>query len=141
MEYLSKTLILVAILVFISLALAPVKDKIDIEGEWIGGYKVKDKWVFINAHFKLEAGAIKADIDLPFEKEVDLPPTRVSIERSCVKFVILNGSDKLLFDGKCNGATISGCVKHSGKEGTFHLFRVDKIDDKVNASKTSSSQP
>lgn len=141
MKSFPKILLFIALLVSASFVSGPMSKKPDIEGEWIGGYKVKDKWVCINANFRMEAGIIKANIDLPFKKEVQLAPTRVIVEHSQVQFVIQNGRKMLLFNGKCNVTTISGYVKHTSKEGIFHLFRVTKKGNILLASKMSTSQP
>jgi len=141
MKSFPKILLFTALLVSASSVSDPISKSPDIIGEWIGGYKVKDKWIFINANFKIEAGIIKANIDLPFKKDVHLASTRVNVEHSRIQFTIQNGPKMLLLSGKCNGTTISGHVKHANKEGIFHLFRVTKKDNVLFANKMSISQP
>jgi len=125
-------IILMLILIFLlaSLALTPVIEKSNIVGDWIGGFKVQEKWVFIDAHFKMEKGVITAKINLPFENETNLELTQICLKHSRIKFMLPNGSETLLFEGLCNGGTISGCVKNGSKDGIFHLFRVDKANSK-----------
>jgi len=131
----------VSIFLLAFLAFSDPVEKSNIVGNWIGGFKIEDKWIFVNAHFKIEEGIIKADIILPFEKEPRLASTKVDVKRCHVKFIVLNGSEILLFDGECNGATISGWVKHAGKKGAFHLFRVPKIESELATGEINSSQP
>jgi len=141
MKCLSKTLIYFGILIFFIQALGAPIEKTNIEGNWIGGFKIEDKWILVNAHFKIEEGIIKANIDLPFEKEPRLAPTKVDVNRCHVKFMVLNGTEILLFDGECNGVTISGYVKKGLKKGAFHLFRIPKIESDLAPGEMGSSQP
>lgn len=124
MKHLSKVLIFIAIFLLTCLAFAAPLEKSDIQGNWIGGFKLEDKWVFIDANFEMEKGELKATIDLPFENESSLVPTQVNFKLSRMQFNLPNGSGTLLFDGLFNGATISGTVKLAEKEGAFHLFRI-----------------
>jgi len=128
MKNLSKVLIFVTIFILPYLALGTPLEKCDIQGNWIGGFKLEDKWIFVDAHFEMEKGELKATIDLPFENETALTPTQVNFKLSRMQFELPNGSGMLIFDGLCDGATISGTVKHAKKEGAFYLFRVDKTN-------------
>jgi len=128
MKHLSKALIFIAIFLLTCVSLAAPLEKSDIQGNWIGGFKLEDKWIFIDANFEMDEGAVKAKIDIPLENEEYIAAAQVSFKQCCLQFELLNGSGTFIFEGQCNGSTISGSVKHAGKEGTFHLFRIDKAN-------------
>jgi hypothetical protein len=119
------TILLLATLFLFATFCAGAKIKAtDINGQWIGGYKLGDKWVYMNAHFETKEGLMKATIGFPFEEETELTQIPVNLNHTWMEFIVINGSGTIYFDGQCEDVTISGCVRHAGKKGEFYLFRV-----------------
>lgn len=118
------TLLLATLFLFATFCAGAKIKATDIDGQWIGGYKLGDKWVYMNAHFETKEGMMKATIGFPFENETELTQIPVNLNHTYMEFILANGSETLYFDGQCDDVTISGCVKHAGKKGEFYLFRV-----------------
>jgi hypothetical protein len=123
----AATLLLATLFLFATFCAGAKIKATDIEGQWIGGYKLGDKWVYMNAHFENNnMGMMKATIGFPFENETELTQIPVNLNHTNMEFILINGSGTLYFDGECGEVTISGCVKHAGKKGEFYLFRVPR---------------
>jgi hypothetical protein len=122
------TLLLATLFLFTTFCAGAKIKATDIDGQWIGGYKLGDKWIYMNAHFETKEGMMKATIGFPFENEIELTQIPVNLNHTCMEFIVLNGSGTLYFDGQCDDVTISGCVKHAGKKGEFYLFRVPRTN-------------
>lgn len=128
MKTVVKKPIIFILLFFAVFAFCDSKNSADIEGNWIGGFKLQDKWILISANFSLQDGVMTAVIDLPLE-DIAIPAQAiVCLDDSRIKFMLPNGSETLIFDGKCEEVTFSGIVKHAREKGAFHLFRVPKIE-------------
>jgi hypothetical protein len=128
MKTVVKKPIIFILLFFVVFAFCDSKNCEDVEGNWIGGFKLQDKWILVCANFSLEDGVMTVVIDLPLE-DITIPAQSiVCLDDSRVKFLLPNGSEILIFDGKCEEVTFSGCVKHAREKGTFHLFRVPEIE-------------
>lgn len=99
-----------------------------LTGEWVGGFKLKQQWVFVKACFKADGASIKVTIEMPLESLSAQPQTNVSADASRVSFQLPQEAGRIRFDGKFEDGVISGDVEQAGARGAFELARVVKLD-------------
>lgn len=97
-------------------------------GDWVGGFERDGSWVYIQIHFKQEKAAIEGTYDIPLEFTTDKPLARISVDSSRVRFEMPRADQDLLFEGKLEGAVISGKVAEAGWQSSFRLDRIAKIE-------------
>src|SRR5437660_47405 len=99
-----------------------------LSGEWVGGFRLKQQWVFVKACFKADGTSIKVTIEMPLEGVSAQPPTNISPDASRVHFELPEAAGRISFDGQFEDGVISGDVERAGERGAFELARVVKVD-------------
>lgn len=101
-----------------------------LEGDWIGGFEIVERYLPIKVHFKTE-GDMEATIDIPMQKVICHALTQVGFDTPHVHFEMPRGRWTIIFDGKIEDDIISGEVKQAGTEGTFQLHSIVRVDPKI----------
>jgi hypothetical protein len=99
-----------------------------LSGEWVGGFRLKQQWVFVKACFKADGASLKVVIEMPLEGVSAQPQTIISQDASRVRFEVPENDGRISFDGRVKDGVISGEVEHGGQRGAFELARVVKLD-------------
>jgi uncharacterized protein len=102
-----------------------------IAGTWIGGCAIQQGWVFLEAHFTLEAASLAGTMDMWFESEMELEIAELRLEPSRVHFALSRATGMLIFDGQRTDGAMSGIVTSADEQGTFHLVAVADVDPMV----------
>ncbi len=99
-----------------------------LAGDWVGGFERDGSWAYIQIHLKQEKAAIEGTYDIPLEFTTGKPLARISLDSSRVRFEMPRADRTLLFEGKLEGAVISGKVAEAGWQSSFRLDRIVKIE-------------
>lgn len=99
-----------------------------LTGEWVGGFRLKQQWVFVKACFKADGASVKIVIEMPLEGLNAQPQTNISPDASRVRFELPEAAGRISFDGQFEDGVISGDVERAGERGAFELARVVKLD-------------
>jgi dienelactone hydrolase len=105
-----------------------------IEGDWVGGFKIRDQYRFIRVHFMMDGKGLKASSDILFplsERAMNLAIAQVSSQPSQLHFELPRDAAAFTFDGEFKDGTISGEVRQDGECSAFHLTRIAKVEPKI----------
>ena len=96
--------------------------------DWVGEYQGKGKPVFIRLQLREGEKGVRGLLDIPLERSRGLALESMRWTTSAVHFEIPSGSERLVFDGKVDGNSVSGAFERSGEHGTFQLLRLAVVD-------------
>ena len=99
--------------------------------DWIGGFKISEKWTPIKVHFKKEKDIISGTLDFPLYGIENNNLKNLCIKESHVHFELSMQQQTLNFDGEVINDKISGDFKKGTQSGTFKLIRLANVDPKI----------
>ncbi len=106
----------------------------DVRGKWVGGLEQGKDWTYLQAHFESRqdnqlSGTCDAFV-LPFEfvQGRKLTGTQAG---SNLNFEVTIKSEKLAFDGRLLGGSITGAVLRAGRQWPFRFDRVATISPRT----------
>jgi hypothetical protein len=102
-----------------------------VVGDWMGGFKFNEQWVFIKARFKLENEALTATVDLPLEGLLGQTFSQISAEAVHLHFELLWDSGVIIFDGQYEDGAITGICQQAGRQGSFQFVRPAAVAEEV----------
>ncbi len=122
---LSRTFVLLAVLVLTAQADAARAAEPDIAGRWRGAIKVPGAELKIDIDFVGKAGDWKGDISIPAQGAVDLPLAEIRFTDGTVSFRLPGIPGDPAFRGKpsADGASITGDFTQGGQTMPFELSR------------------
>ena len=97
-------------------------------GEWIGGFRLKQQWVFVKARFKPHGASIKVAIEMPLEGISAQSQIDIVSDAARIHFQLPQAAGQISFDGKLEDGVMSGEVEQAGAHGRFELARVLQLD-------------
>jgi len=103
-----------------------------LDGDWVGGWQDKSKWVSVKAQFKTERGTLKAAFDIQaVEGPKSFTVGKVSLTGAAFHLEATKDDLVLVLEGRLNGDTIKGDWRKAGGRGAFTLLRVAKVEPKL----------
>jgi len=102
----------------------------NLEGEWVGAFELGEELVYLRVQFKTEAQGIKLRV-LSMTPGAPGVSTDVRLESAQVHFELRRGSERLVFEGRLDGDTISGSVRQNENRGTFQFARTVQVNSRV----------
>jgi pimeloyl-ACP methyl ester carboxylesterase len=102
-----------------------------IAGHWVGGYEIKPRRVYLEAHFTTEATAPRGTVSMKFAGAMDLELTQLEVETSRLHFEALTDASALIFKGQIIQGAIRGEVQDATAQGTFHLLKVAAVNPEI----------
>jgi len=102
-----------------------------VVGDWVGGFKLNQQWVFIKACFKLEHDALTATVDFPLEGLLNQTFSQIGAEAFRLHFELPWDSGTIIFDGQYEDGTITGICQQAGRQGSFQFVRPAAVAEEV----------
>jgi CubicO group peptidase (beta-lactamase class C family) len=109
--------------VFVLLWCIPVSPQVGVEGQWEGSINLPGATLQIRVDFRRVDSALQAKIDIPQQGALGLPLQAVRFEAPQIHFELEAGPGVAVFDGKLDGAKITGSFTQSGQTFPFSLER------------------
>ena len=99
-----------------------------LEGDWVGEFKINGKSVFIRTRFQPGDGSQRTVCDMPLEKPRRVPLTQLRLEATRVHFELPIDAGDVVFDGQIGNGTVTGEVQQAKARGTFQLLRLAPVN-------------
>ena len=99
-----------------------------LEGDWVGEFKINGKSVFIRTRFQPGDGSQRTVFDMPLEKPRRVPLTQLRLEATRVHFELPIDAGDVVFDGQIGNGTVTGEVQQAKARGTFQLLRLAPVN-------------
>jgi pimeloyl-ACP methyl ester carboxylesterase len=90
-------------------------------GAWLGGYEIKGRYTAIETQFNPDGTGIRGTLEIQQRQGSGVPLDQLRLSSSDLHFEIPGSTGPVVFDGKLDGAMITGSVQAGGDRGTFHL--------------------
>lgn len=101
-----------------------------IAGNWVGGIDF-EKWQPISVHFVSDKRGLTGTLDLPNQNRNGLALAKVVLDGPKIRMEWPEDTGLAIFEGTFNGDSISGRFTQAGKQTSFGLVRVVKIEPKL----------
>src|SRR5688572_23564038 len=102
-----------------------------LDGDWVGEFKIDGKTVYVRTRFENKGGNTAATFDMPLERPRRIALKQLRVDSSGVHFELPKESESLLFDGQLTNGTLSGEVRRAATHGTFQLVRLAPVNLKL----------
>ena len=94
------------------------------DGEWIGGFRAQDRWVFVKARFGGTDRTLAGRVDIPTIGDRGVLLRNVSADRDHLSFSLPGRSGDVVFDGRLRADRVKGEVRQGPARSEFELMRI-----------------
>ena len=95
-----------------------------LDGDWVGEFKIDGKTVYVRTRFETKAGNKAATFEMPLEKPRRIALQQLKVDSSNIHFELPKEPVSLLFDGQLTNGTLSGEIKRGAARGLRNSLKI-----------------